>query len=419
MSYTTAYDEAQHDDPPLCETAARPGLPSAGSQRIHSACQYSRITRESSRRLPLLTANARALLSTACAAFSYCTPEGERSWYVRYQVGHGAGRQERFYRLGSFDGNTDDFLTLGQAIDRANHVRVDAKKHKRDRFAEERQTDRGLTFDDLCRQWIDKHGKKNKKSWRHDEGLYKRHIKARLGKRVVAELRRRDVVEVLDEIVEEVTPIQANRSHSLISAVLNWALAEDKIDVNPAHGIRKRASETARARVMKDDELKVFWRALTDTPIDNAIRLLLLLGQRRSEVCYAGAAELADNAWNIPGPRTKNKLPHMVPLTPYARSLFGDGLDIYPTTLSHRVRDVVRDLSIKDFHLHDLRHQAATGMAALNVRQDIRDRVLNQVTGRRQTVGSRYDQYEYLAEKRDALQRWEEELLRIVGSTNR
>ena len=54
-------------------------------------------------------------------------------------------------------------------------------------------------------------------------------------------------------------------------------------------------------------------------------------------------------------------------------------------------------------------------MAALGIRQDIRDRVLNQITGRKQTVGSRYDQYEYLIEKRDALLRWEQELLRIVG----
>ncbi len=41
--------------------------------------------------------------------------------------------------------------------------------------------------------------------------------------------------------------------------------------------------------------------------------------------------------------------------------------------------------------------------------------MLNQVTGRRQTVGSRYDQHEYLVEKRDALVRWEQELLRIVS----
>ena len=67
------------------------------------------------------------------------------------------------------------------------------------------------------------------------------------------------------------------------------------------------------------------------------------------------------------------------------------------------------------FDLHDLRHCAATGMAKLGVPSDIRERVLNQVTGRRQSLGARYDQHEYLAEKRDALARWEAHLLSIVS----
>jgi hypothetical protein len=53
-------------------------------------------------------------------------------------------------------------------------------------------------------------------------------------------------------------------------------------------------------------------------------------------------------------------------------------------------------------------------MAALGIPREVRERVQNQVTGRRQSIGARYDQHEYLAEKRDALARWEAHLLRIV-----
>ena len=143
-----------------------------------------------------------------------------------------------------------------------------------------------------------------------------------------------------------------------------------------------------------------------------------MLGQRREEVCYADKSELSVDTWSIPGQltgRTKNKLPHIVPLTPYARKLFHDGFHFYPTTLSHRVRDIVREHGINDFRLHDLRHCAATGMAKLGIPCEIRERVLNQVTGRRQSIGARYDQHEYLAEKRDALARWEAHLLSIVS----
>ena len=348
-----------------------------------------------------------------------CKPSGERTWFARYQVGHGANRTERFYRIGSFDKDDDDFKTLGQAIDAAAEVRVDAKKHKRDRFAEERTPEiTGTTFEDLFTRWIERHAKVYKKSWQADVDMYHRHIRSRLGNSDATALKRRDVINVLDDIADTVSGIQANRAQALISAVLNWALSEDMLEANPAHGIRKRGQEQQRERVMSEAELKAFWGALTDQPIDRALKLLLLLGQRRDEVGRAAATELQADAWNIPGGmegRTKNKLPHIVPLTPYARGLFGTGFKFYPTTLSHRFRDVVRGLEMADIRLHDLRHCCATGMAALGIPRDVRERVQNQVTGRRLSIGSRYDQHEYLVEKRQALERWQAEVLRLVG----
>lgn len=323
-----------------------------------------------------------------------------RVYYFRDQRNGGG-----YERLGDVE-----HLSLAQAWKAVTDRHADVTLHGPRRAANT------VTFDTLFGDWLERHAKAQKKSWTYDESLYNRHVKARMGAKVIAELRRRDVIDILDDIADDVTPIQANRSQSLISAVLNWGLAEDKIDSNPAHGIRKRAPEVARERVLTTSELTAFWGALTESDVDRAVRLLLLLGQRRSEIAHAGKLELSADAWTLPGSRTKNSLPHIVPLTAYTRELFGDGFDLYPTTLSHRVRDIVRELGIENFRLHDLRHQVSTGMASLGVRPDIRDRVLNQITGRKQTVGSRYDQYEYLAEKRDALERWERELLRIVSA---
>ncbi len=300
----------------------------------------------------------------------------------------------------------------------AAEVRVEAKKHKRDRFAEERAPIvGGLPFAKLFERWIDRHARIHKKSWQADVDLYRRHIEARLGSSHASALTRRDIISVLDDIADSVSGIQANRSQALISAVLNWALSEDMLEANAAHGIRKRGKETQRERIMNDDELTAFWGALTDKPIDRALKLLLLLGQRRDEVCRASAAELQAETWSIPGGmdgRTKNKLPHFVPLTPLARELFGSGFKFYSTTLSHRFRDIVRDLEMKDVRLHDLRHCCATGMASLSIPRDFRERVQNQITGRRQSIGARYDQHEYLDEKRRALELWEKRLMEIV-----
>ena len=209
--------------------------------------------------------------------------------------------------------------------------------------------------------------------------------------------------------------VTANRCHSIISAVCRFALSEDLLESNPAQAIRKRGQEVQRERVMSLGELRAFWAALNDYPSDRALRLLLLLGQRRAEIADSKPSELADDEWRIPSSRTKNALPHIVPLTSYARELFGNCFGLHPSQLSHRFRDIVRSLNMPDIRLHDLRHCAATGMAQLGVPRELRERVQNQITGRRQSIGARYDQYEYLDEKRDALARWEAHLLSIVS----
>ena len=130
-------------------------------------------------------------------------------------------------------------------------------------------------------------------------------------------------------------------------------------------------------------------RPVSASPRYRALKLLLLLGQRRDEVGRAAVAEFQGGAWHIPGGmdgRTKNKLPHAVPLTPLARELFGMGFNFYPTTLSHRFRDIVRAHDMADIRLHDLRHCCATGMASLGIPREIRERVQNQITGDRKSV---------------------------------
>jgi hypothetical protein len=71
----------------------------------------------------------------------------------------------------------------------------------------------------------------------------------------------------------------------------------------------------------------------------------------------------------------------------------------------------------KVFDLADLRktilQNCCSSMAG--IQRDIRERVQNQVTGRRLSIGARYDQHEYLTEKRDALARWEKHLLSVVS----
>jgi integrase len=62
--------------------------------------------------------------------------------------------------------------------------------------------------------------------------------------------------------------------------------------------------------------------------------------------------------------------------------------------------------------VRDLRHRCATSMASCGVPTDVRQRVMNQISG--QSIGGRYEPHDYMDEKRRALEIWEKRLLEIV-----
>jgi len=159
-------------------------------------------------------------------------------------------------------------------------------------------------------------------------------------------------------------------------------------------------TENQRERVTSQDELRAYLGSLTDAPADRTLKLLLLLGQRRDEVGRTDVCEIREDLRNIPGGmtgRTKNKLPHVVPLTQFAKELLSSGFNLYPTTLLHRFRDIVRAHEMPDIRLHDLRHCRTTGMAAIGIPREVRERVQNQRPSRRPSYGC-----EHLNEKQRA-----------------
>ena len=65
--------------------------------------------------------------------------------------------------------------------------------------------------------------------------------------------------------------------------------------------------------------------------------------------------------------------------------------------------------------VHDLGRTVGTNLARRGVSKDIRARLLNHVDGARSVTVAVYNQHEFWAEKRAALERWEAELRPIVG----
>jgi integrase len=167
-----------------------------------------------------------------------------------------------------------------------------------------------------------------------------------------------------------------------------------------------------------------FWAASESAskPFDAILKMLLLTGCRLNEVAGLRWTELSEDwdTWTIPGVRTKNHRPHVVPLPPLARALLGkvpriEGSPFVFTTTGHspvsgwsktKARlDAVMEPD-KPWRLHDLRRTAATGMADLGIHPHIVEASLNHVSGAKASVAGTYNRAAYTQEKKAALERW-------------
>ena len=132
-------------------------------------------------------------------------------------------------------------------------------------------------------------------------------------------IKRADVHELLDKIVDRGAPIAANRTLAALRRMCSWAVERGIIDASPCEKVRAPAPETSRDRVLTDDEIRAAWGAFEGAgwPFGPLAQLLLLTGQRLREVGEARWQEVDLDAktWTIPKERAKNGVAHEVPLS--------------------------------------------------------------------------------------------------------
>lgn len=255
------------------------------------------------------------------------------------------------------------------------------------------------------------------------------------------EIRRSDLARVFDAMSDR--PAMAKLMHSTLRKLFRWAVGRGDLERSPLDGAENIRAVPARDRVLNDEELALAWAgaAKLGNFYSAFFRLLILTGQRRQEVAGIDWSELSHNAqtWTIPSERSKNGLPHEVPLSPEAmaviNSLAGDeawprkGL-IFTTTgktpisgfgkLKQRLDAAMNEIMIKraadagekehdpvpPWRVHDLRRTVATGLQRLEVRFEVTEAVLNHVSGARSGVAGVYQRYDWKHEKREALIAW-------------
>jgi integrase len=254
-------------------------------------------------------------------------------------------------------------------------------------------------------------------------------------------IRPREVIDLLDGIVDRGAPVFANRTAQVIGQLFRFGIHRAIVEETPVKLLmRPGGAERPRQRVLTDEEIAAYLRdplACTRyTRLAHVVTLLLYTGQRRGELVAAKWADvdLKAGIWRIPAEVAKTARESLVPLSARAITEFeqlkmsaegsrwvlptasGEDRHVYPqqfTTSLTRCARRFKHAGIEPFTLHDLRRTCRTGLARLKVLPHIAERVLGHAQER---ITATYDVHSYLDEKRAALEAWAAHLEQLRGA---
>ncbi|MGE3548993.1 MAG: tyrosine-type recombinase/integrase [Geobacter sp.] len=303
-----------------------------------------------------------------------------------------------------------------------------------------------LTVTDLYELWV-------KWSEQHHSAKWANTLKLALGKdilptygqRLASDIRRRDAVAILEQKAAT-APGQAVNLHKALRGMFQYAVERELVEYNPFSEIRAirtipNMKQTARERVLSDDEIKYLWAAIDQgggsDSTQRALKMMLLTGQRNGEVCGMHRREIQIGTgkprclecercgwWTIPKERRQGNKggEHRIYLSPQAMQLIGDrkgfifpgdtdNSSISANSVNHHVRRSVPATGKTPYYglprwtPHDLRRTCGTGIRRCGGSRDDMDLILGHVAG---GVTGVYDRHTGEAEKERWLTAWGE-----------
>ncbi len=351
---------------------------------------------------------------------------GRRSWQVMYRID---GRKRRL-TLGSFPA-----LPLALARDSARATLKEVAKGKDP--AAERASMRGgeLTFARFAAAYLERYAKRSKRTWQADQRMIEADLVPAWGRRAVAGIGRRDVIEIVETVGARGHPYAANRRLSLLRTMFAWGVEVDLVRATPVVGVAPPGREARRQRVLDDDEVAQLWLAWDKMawPFGAFFKLLLLTAQRRNQVASLRLTDVAfsTQVWTVPHPSGQAGQGHEIPLSSHALEIVTSvprvAASPYVFPARGRPAGHVSGFSkaasratglsgVAGWRCDDLRRSAAAGMMALGkpapVVRNILDRAARSTVGGVE-VGDRRSDFE---EMREALEAWGERVRAITDA---
>jgi integrase len=311
--------------------------------------------------------------------------------------------------------------------------------------AAKRRAAAGHTLDSLLDNFVARHVRPNLRSAEEIERAFRVYVRPRLGHKSIYDLRRRDIVELLDSVEDNNGPVMCDRVLAHLRKAFNWQASRDDEFTPPVvKGMaRTKPKDRARSRILDDQEIRDLWTALDSLDrqapacFPAFVRALLLSGQRLRMVSQMTVGEINGRNWTIPAIRNKGKVDHLVPLTDTLIELFKterksgyvfssdrdgkrsfSGFSKAKVALDRKLTAIRKQHgrpAMKAWSYHDLR-RSCRSLLSRTTSSDIAERVLGHVIP---GVRGVYDRHEYRDEKLTALEKLDALVQRILKPSAR
>ena len=258
-------------------------------------------------------------------------------------------------------------------------------------------------------------------------------------KRKAADIRRRDLRELLDAVADSGSTREAGHRRQAIGAMFKWALSQDLVETNPADGLGSYGLGKPRDRVLSEDEIRLLWRWLDDsrnisTAIAAILKLQLCLGARVGEISGMRATEFATDdkgrlLWTLPAERSKNKKARVTPILGLAAEILSaccddgvlfesaSGHPHHSGSIAQQLRTRRKKFPLAEFTSHDLRRTAATIMVKTGLSLELVATIVGHAAGvaGTQTLVRHYIHEEFVDRKALGLAQWDRRLRSILA----
>lgn len=344
-------------------------------------------------------------------------PSGTKSWSFTYRTRN----KPRRLSLGVYPG-----VSLKLARERGREARAEIQRggdpvQAKKELERERQL---YGFESCVEDFVAKYCKPNLKTWAKVERLLKRHAVAEWGDRPIKEIRRHDVVELIDKVAEK-TPGQSNHLRAFLSKMFYWLMEREVVETNPVFGVSRRHKSKPRNRVLDDTEIAALWTACEKLgkPFGACVQLLLLTGMRREEASRLRWDELDGDFALLPASRMKGGRDFKAALSAEALSIIEGmprmGEYVFTTNMrtpisgwgkaKSELDKLMGDLlegPILDWRIHDLRRTVASGLAKMGYRSEVIKRILGHAANANDVTEAHYNWHNYDSEALEASSSW-------------